>query len=389
MSLTQPGKDVINGLPAEILIQILEWAHEECNKSPDVLLVCHKWRIVAEPILWREFNSSRGSLRTRQLIASLRSCPRFRQYLQKLELRSHIVGFSGEDVNSIRETIQLCQNLREVTLHLQEPYSPLLVDALGGLSRLQTLELSGFTRQVISTKWSLGQVALPRGRRKGNLRSLSLRNVQLELDLVKYLLSLPLTLEVLELRHLRCCNCHDEACIEWLLQSILGRHQETLRRISVNIDWGCRRPRLLDFSPFTRLESLCLSTDIVFAEDPSEAYRKLSAPLLRRLDLRFGSAHDLLCDDKTIRESEQRWIESFMSMLATQAPHGKLRHVHLLYNPRPTSCYDKDNWPWDRVLDLEKSAGDLGFNLTYDKPRYTRKEWENFQNQGSIIVRIL
>ncbi|MCJ1325816.1 hypothetical protein MMC10_002479 [Thelotrema lepadinum] len=409
--------DLINTLlPPEILTRILEYAHKEQagigKGMPKILLVCHHWTLLAEPIVWRELkirrlpqlfrNSERGKKQREwqlRAIDSLKSYPRFRQYTRELDFDLYHSSRSSEAA----KLMEYCQNLVVVSLHAESPYSDYFpVDSLRGLPRLQEVYLRGFRtrskRDSGSTECAYAKVALPVDRQEGNLRSLCISDMSLGQELVNYLLSLPLTLESFSSSDLYCPGCDSGTCARSLQQRLLETHHETLSKVTVQCS-DARRPEILDFSSMKRLRHLCISAHDLFFEDPKEAYRKLSAPLIRRIDLSFAlryPEHTLLFEFK-----ELAWMEMFLSTLKSTSPYNQLSDIHLYYHPdiefksagpynqlsdmhlyyHPDIEYKFDlPWPWGYVLEAEESAANMGFKITHDEGSfYTKEDWEKGQ----------
>ena len=372
---------MIDSLPAEVLIQILEEAYEEWNRSPNLLRVCRRWQILAEPIIWRRFEITQ-SLFGEKLIRKLEDYPRFRQYVRKLEIFNLRTAARA---NQALDIMQLCLNLREVTIKGSTKKKrrrlpcrpPHLLDTLRKLPFLQKLELEGLRRPTDCTGCYNADTSIPANRQKGRLRSLRLSNIELDSDLLNYLFSLPSTLETFESYYLFCPSCHDQTCQQSLQQRLLDTNQRTLHKIVLMDHYPTRQPpRFPDFSSLMRVEALRLDSRKGFAGDLYEVYYKLPAPQPLRLDLELSVDGHQRSYERSFGHLEKIFLEQFLLTLKSAGLHGELRHIHLHYNPDP--AFD---WSWDHAVDAEILAAKLGFYLTYDQPYYTKREWEDFRQR--------
>ena len=364
---------MINRLPAEILLQILEEAYEEWNPSANSLLVCHRWQILAEPIFRCRFEISKPSF-SRRLKCQLEDYPKFRPYVRKLDFYVHSQSGARQAVDIMR----LCHNLREFALRSlkRRPYPPHLVGTLRKLPFLQKLELGGFKRPQNDTNCCNTETSILANRQKGKLRNLKLTNIELDSDLVDYLLSLPLTLETLESYHVLCPSCHDQTCRQPLQQRLLDTHQSTLQKIVFMDHYPARQPpRFLD-SSLMRLEVLSLDRRKCPVGDLYEVYCKLPAPQQRRPYLKSSAECHQRSPERSFGHVEKIFLEQFMLTLRSVGLNHETTLFHLHYNPDPGF-----DWSWDHVVDAEILAAKLGFCLTYDQPYYAKQEWKDFRRQ--------
>ena len=395
--------DLINTrLPTEILERILDLAHEEWSRSAPILLVCHKWLTIAEPIVWREFKLQIEHVVAAEceLISKLNRYPRFRQYIQELNIFLTTPSprlFSG--------TFEVLQYVGDKWGPLHAPLElteAVFLNEIAALPFLRKLDLSGFRARERLKKCPLTKtVPMSRVGQKGDLRILQISDSDLIPDLVQYLLCIPLTLEMFASHDLKCISCSNQACIPDFLQSLLYTHCKTLRKVS--IDALPYQPRLLDFSSLLRLQHLSIAARDLCAETTDQACRKLSAPALHRLvidfDLCQGQHDEKLSATILHRDKGHSWLEKFMTAMVSEVPCSKLEFIHLIYHPTldgdiPWQCdlvhswVEDCSWPWDLIHDAARSAAKLGISLTHNKP-WILKESRRSNRQSSLECVIL
>lgn len=143
-----------------------------------------------------------------------------------------------------------------------------------------------------------------------------------------------------------------------------------------------------NFSHFTALETLHVSTSPLLREDPRIAMAKLSAPLLRFLSLNF-SPQDQHCESLNSFGPEQaRWLTDFAASKAS-FPDSGLKEIHIQYGPDMELAYlypgfpDDMPWPWDYIKQAQGGLLSHGLTLTCTTPiTRTKQQWlEQWEGQ--------
>ena len=387
-----------NCLPSEILEQILERAHDEWDRSPTLLLVCHRWRMIAEPIVWRQLTLTVFQHLESEFISKLRKYSHLRQYIRRLKVSSKCSSHAFMIVSAIQRHRNLPGTTAPIPLDLIEPA---LLDMFRTLNFLQKLDLSGFRAGEIGGRCPfIKAAATSTDRQNGGLRSLHISDIEFSSGLVRYLLSLPLTLETFTTSHDLRCQCASSpdhrTCITNFLQKLLFTQRKTLKKASLGHRSIFSEEELVDFSPLMRLEHLHITARDLCAETLDQASQKLSAPALHRLVLDLDPISDnhyerrfaqLLC-----RTKGRFWIEDLMSALVSNVPCSKLGYFHLVFHPTidgntPWPCdlvhddAEDSPWRWDLVHEAATSAAKLGINLTHNKPWNVNEDQEVTQQR--------
>ncbi|KAH8422681.1 F-box protein [Aspergillus melleus] len=438
LCFARPPSDVlslrgtISALPNELLAYIF-WNLEDYRlpyeRQPPLqwlvlARVCRRWRDIIDTFLYRNLilrgrDESRHSL----LLKAFRDRQHLREYPRTLNLT-----LEGNVVSrDIAQIMALLTSVREISFQadFDEPHRPLLqiitsmapeklflrglafgpsvnmlFDVFQYMPSLHELHLTrwgwsrekrlhtGYTQNdnVLVGSDDLRQALSMERRRTAAFTVLNLQEPNTSARVTECLLHWPARLEELSMKFL----CHSHYAVDYQthsLQTLLSIHQQTLKKITIGVI-PQHQGGIPDFSGFPCLEELCVSAYSILhdpEETPWTAYRKLSTPSLRRLEIDF-STEDQHCESWTdYFEDQLDWTEDFLEIVApglhTSPPETRLRNVHINFNPKMPWRPMELIWPWHWLIEATKVATPLGISLTYSTPSWTMEDYEQTQER--------
>ena len=434
----------ISVLPDELLFEILSYIppkrhHHELVKDEErfpLTLVCKKWRRIYEPVLFRTIMTHYYS---RTIILS-----RMRGLLDLLYTRPHLRGYPRNICIPISRTvahaavcriltaiIKCCTGLREVSF--QSEYTPdisELLSAISTLPRLEHLDLGAPSLQLFlrdftlpslkslclsrygpgrnpedsSVPWPIEPISItqpslehllpPNRYHTGNVTKMLLRDPSCLPNVTEHIVRWPSALTDLSilLTHSTGGGYYTTEAI----QRILDIHRSSLKRVTIGMLSGgsISHTRSPDFSSFLHLEELGMSAyDLIHSETATDAARKLSAPNLRCVTLRF-SAEDQHSESRSAFGKEQvPWIQEFAKLKKEKYPVSKLEKMVVLFDPKENPYHLRSllrghpeqvsvselveslTWPWEYLEEAKQCAAELELRVEF-KARWTKEEWD-------------
>ncbi|KAI9038417.1 uncharacterized protein KD926_010835 [Aspergillus affinis] len=134
---------------------------------------------------------------------------------------------------------------------------------------------------------------------------------------------------------------------------------------------------------FSALEELTISAYNLFHDSPEGAHEKLSMPSLKRLVVSF-STEELWSESlNDFGENELLWMEEFIELVRTAPETSELRNIYVRFRPQPTypPRDDVDEWPWDMFEELAELCEEYGITLGYDPAEFSKRQFcERYQS---------
>ena len=173
------------------------------------------------------------------------------------------------------------------------------------------------------------------------------------------------------------------------MERLLNRQRDTLKDISLGI-LKIRREQgesgLPDFSSFSSLERLSVSSRNCFAESEVTTLRKLSAPLMHHLQVDFASVDQHKTHVSSFGIDEVTWFKNFA--LAAKSTDIALKTIFIEFDPDAyiqDEISENDPWPWTYVHDVAQAFAQSGIKLTYSRPCWTIEQWDEEKLQAKIL----
>ncbi|PLB46510.1 hypothetical protein P170DRAFT_438276 [Aspergillus steynii IBT 23096] len=185
----------------------------------------------------------------------------------------------------------------------------------------------------------------------------------------------PAHLEEVKISLLTTANTYEEYTAEGV-QSLLTPQSESLRKIDIGV-MTQGRGGIPDFSNFPRLEEVTISSYNLFHDSPEGAHQKLSAPELKRLEISF-SPEELWSESlNDFGENETLWLEEFIELVKDAPETSKLKNIYVRFKPQPTypPRDDVDEWPWDMFEELAEVSEEYGITFEYDQPEFSKRQF--------------
>ena len=162
------------------------------------------------------------------------------------------------------------------------------------------------------------------------------------------------------------------------IQAILDIQRKTLQHIDLG-EFPAGGKGIPDFSQYQCLRTLTLSHKNLLLEDPQEAARKFTAPLLDHLAIRFRTKDFSSAKWTEFRTDQVSYIESLVRYRLEARVMINLKSMFIDFNPDQLPWFGdslgNDPWPWDFLEQAQQCLGGCGISMTYSTPIWTREEW--------------
>ena len=179
------------------------------------------------------------------------------------------------------------------------------------------------------------------------------------------------------------------------VRRILLHHQESLENIYLDMlvcpdfnNW-----QVMDFSGFSQLSVLRMSSYNLFGEKPLVAARKLTGGTsLKDLHISFDTEDQHSESAEDFGPERMHWLEDFVTamtaegeMMSNDRPLHKLENIHIQFDPDDEpDFYDYESmsaqpgtnpaWPWEHVEQTAKALDHFGVKVSHS-PRISRRDW--------------
>lgn len=387
-------------------------------------LVCRKWWLIYDAILYRQLNVVTGwdrnwSLGIMPLLDLLERRPAIQRYPRAISLSLGDLGPRG--YAGTGRILSLCKSIRKVALHtrLSSDIWPLLYE-IEKLPLLEELSLSGtdvgpsislifnhFNLPTIKTMtldrygpgvenspnahWERVPVSQcdleamfpPSKYHTSNVSSLKLSEPATLPMETEHLLRMPANLVNLSLTSLKDSYTYPYYNVV-AIQGILDIHRHSLKNIELGIFSGnAMEGSMPDFARFPSLEKLTMSAyNSIHAETVDEALKKLSGPCLRSLFIKFSTeevhgGHRERPSD--FSKTQVKWMKDLAAL--KQSVASALEFVHIKFNPTVILQTDL-HWPWENVEQARQEVAQFGLTMSYES-RCNREEWNKLVKDGA------
>lgn len=406
-------------LPDEILSEILgylspgDW--NDRQKTISLLFICTRWTRLYRPSFYRRLDLGDRwydkVVRCTRLLKTLMAQPALAKCVRDIP-----VILWEDSSHTLPELLKTCTEIRSLSIHAEWANSWPMVNAISKLAHLENLRLSGYCGGVsliaiskimdlaklrslelcrygvgrdssTHTEWPVGAEAsakmlsdiLPKERyRTSNISKMTLSDPVCSPNVSLLLVSWPASLTDLVITSL-CDSRYGAEYTPSAMRDILNIHAASLQRIE--LDTLCSvGHRIPDFSQFSSLESLRISSYNIFQDPPSIALSKLCSPSLRFLSINFWPGGRHAEDFREFAANRVQWLTEIAASKASEYPSCGLEEIHIGFQPdmsyvEPEEMEDK-TWPWQYLEQAKAALASHGLKLTWTKPRCTREAWE-------------
>ncbi|KAH8422429.1 F-box protein [Aspergillus melleus] len=446
----------INSLPNELLTWIFEITPPDADRSRPgytawhrrleyypwlrFMLVCRRWRIVGERLLYRKLSlsildepSARMAFVTerphicrfvRDFRLTVSSKPVEKDTLDLLQKFNSVrrLSLTGRPFKIGRPILELIRTMRLTEVSLSDLPSLNMIFEFFDMSTLTHLSVSSLDwSKPINPRASgdekqgpkLGDESVPNSSTSSNpptttlpenaddtalttaldellplsrqktseIKSIHFSRPSTGVTVARQLFLWPAALEEVKISLLTPSNTYEEYTGEGV-QRLLLPQCHSLKKIDIGVmtQGSDGIPNLKSFSC---LEELTISAYNLFHDSPERAHEKLSIPSLRRLVISF-STEELWSESlNDFGENELLWMEEFIELVRNAPETSKLRNIYIRFRPQPTypPRDDVDEWPWDMFEELAELSEEYGITLGYDPAEFTKRQFsEKYQS---------
>ena len=427
-----PGETITAQLPNEILAMIFSYLPPRLVRCPyhdsgelTIPYVCKRWCWIYEAVLYRTLDTDQcwwdnpqKTLRLLHNLSYLHLAPYIREV--NVTLRGTLRGGSSsiKTWKNVSRILSPCKRIRSASVFADfKPRAWPFLEWLA-MQPLQRLSLSGYSGgaglKLILDRFDLptlqylslsscgvyGQLAAvpelfletsvdqnfldqllpPHRLYTGSVTTIVLKDPWTPADVTAHFLCWPRRLEQLTLESLRGSRYSDRYNLT-SIQKLLDGHCKSLRRVKL----GSFKEGTPDFSAFPCLEWLYVSVRQMRCVSHEDGFRKLVAPKLRFLNVRFDD-EEL---DNLFSLIEADWFTDFAACSTDDTSNVScLETIFIDFEPDFDESFDMEDldvpWPWHYLEEAACRISAHGIKLAYTTPSCTREQWDSWKERSRL-----